>query len=198
MRLLSMPASPYSAKARMAAVLCDIGVEKVAVDTGAEPEELTSANPLGKIPVLILDDGTALYDSRVICEYLDRTFGNPIVPQGDAEWREAKRLEATADGVLDAAILVLYEGRFRPEEKHHAPWTDRQWRKALRGLAILEAEIGEVPARPTIGHLSVAALTSWLDLRFAGKWEAAHPRLRQWNADFFAAFPALDAVKPRL
>lgn len=183
----------------MAAIRCDVAFdEQVVVDTVSEPAGLLDANPLGKIPTVLLDNGTALYDSRVICEYFDRISGNAIVPQTDAEWIADRRLEATADGVADAAILLLYEARFRPEEKRHEAWTDRQWRKALRGLAVLEMLIGEVSRKPTLGDLSVAALTGWLALRFAGRWESEHPRLARWNEEFWAAHPDLDAVKSRV
>lgn len=182
----------------MAARQCGIELEEVVVDTQSEPDELTSANPLGKIPTLTLDDGTALYDSRVICEYFDRISGNRIVPQTDAEWTAAKRLEATADGVLDAAILTVYEVRYRPEEKRHGPWVDRQWRKTVRGLGVLERSLGDVPHEPTIGHISVAALTGWLSLRFAGKWEVEHPSLAKWHEGFFGIFPALAEIRPHL
>ncbi|KAB0680686.1 glutathione S-transferase family protein [Aureimonas leprariae] len=198
MRLLYSGTSPYSAKVRMAARLCGIALDETVVDTTVEPDELTSVNPLGKIPALVLDDGQALYDSPVICEYLDRQSGNRIVPQTNAEWLAAKRLEALADGVVDAAILIVYENRFRPEEIRHQPSMDKQWRRAERGLAAIEREIGEVPAEPTVGHLAVAAMAGWLDIRFADRWDANHAALRDWAQGFYAAFPALADVKPKV
>lgn len=198
MRLLYSGTSPYSAKVRMAARLCGIPLDETVVDTTPEPDELTSVNPLGKIPALLLDNGQALYDSPVICEYLDRLAGNRIVPQGSLEWLAAKRLEALADGVVDAAILIVYESRFRPEEMRHQPWVDRQWRRTERGLAAVEREVGDLPAEPTVGHLAVAAMAGWLDIRFAGRWDADRRGLRAWVDGFYAAFPALADVKPKL
>ena len=181
----------------MAASVCGIALDETVVDTASEPDEVTAVNPLGKIPALVLDDGRALYDSPVICEYFDRLSGNRILPQTSAEWLAAKRLEALADGVLDAAILVLYEDSYRPDEKRHQPWVDRQWRRARRGLIAIEAEVGDVPALPTVGHLAVAAMLGWLDLRFAGRWDADRAGLRSWKDSFFSAFPQLDAVAPQ-
>lgn len=181
----------------MAASVCGIALDETIVEAASEPDELTAVNPLGKIPALVLDDGQALYDSPVICEYFDRLSGNRIVPQTGPEWLAAKRLEALADGVVDAAILVLYEDRFRPDAKRHQPWVDRQWRRAQRGLAAVEQAVGDVPAAPTVGHLAVAAMLGWLDLRFAGRWDADHAGLRSWKDSFFSAFPQLDAVTPK-
>lgn len=198
MYLLYSPASPFAAKVRFTARLCGVAMEERTPDTLAEPDELLSVNPLGKVPALVLDDGTPLYDSNVICEYLDRLSGNRVVPQTTAEWIAAKRLEATADGIAEAAILIVYEARFRPEEIHHRPWLDRQWRKVARGLAVIEGELGEVPDEPTIGHLAVAAVLAYLDIRFAGRWDADRAGLRAWIDGFYAAFPALADVKPKL
>ncbi len=182
----------------MAARLCGIALEAVAVDTQSEPDDLLRLNPLGKIPTLVLDDGSALYDSRTICDYLDRQSGNRIVPQDSAAWIEAKRIEATADGVVDAAMLVVYESRFRPDEKRHEPWVDRQWRKAERGLAVLERDLGPVPAEPTVGDVAVAAMAGWLSIRFPDRWDTNCPKLRAWTNGFFDAFADLDALRPSI
>lgn len=189
MRLLHSPSSPYSVKVRLAAALCDLPLETQVVDTTANPDDLLAANPLGKIPTLVLDDGSAIYDSRVICEYFDRRSGNALIPQTDAEWLQAKRVEALADGVVDGAILVVYEARFRPEEKRFEGWTDRQWAKASRGLDRLEAEIDELPEAVNIGHLAVAAMLSWAELRFQGKWDEGRPKLRAFFDGFADRFP---------
>ncbi|WP_185983239.1 glutathione S-transferase family protein [Aureimonas mangrovi] len=197
MRLLCSPASPYSAKVRLAAAHCDIAVEDVATDTGEPAADFLSANPLGKIPTLVLEDGTGIYDSRVICEYLDRMSGNLLIPQGDAEWLRAKRVEALADGIVDAAILVVYEARFRPEEKRFSGWTDRQWAKAERGLDALEAEVARLPEALDIGHFAIAGLLGWMDLRFKGQWDEGRPALKAWFAEFPTRFPAYAQIGPR-
>jgi glutathione S-transferase len=195
MRLLYAPASPFAAKVRMAAHHVGIPLEATIVDTAADPAELLAANPLGKIPTLILDDGTPLYDSRVIVEYLDRLSGNLLIPQTDAEWLKARRIEATADGTTDGAILTVYEVRFRPEEKRYQGWVDRQWNKAQRGLAILEQDVRTLAPEPNIAHFAVAGLLGWMSLRFAGRWEADHPALTAWIGEFAQTFPAYAELK---
>ncbi|HDZ73030.1 MAG TPA: glutathione S-transferase [Aurantimonas coralicida] len=197
MRLYYSSASPFAAKARMAARHCGIEIESVAVDTSAEPVELTSANPLGKIPVLVLDDGTSVYDSRVICDLFDRMSGNQLVPQELDAWRTVKTFEAAADGVGDALILTVYEVRYRPEEKRHQAWVDKQMRKADRGLAFLEDHVNELSDEPTTAHFALAGLLGWMAFRFAGKIESERPKLAQWLKQFPESFPDYDELQPR-
>ena len=98
--------------------------------------------------------------------------GNQMVPQAIEPWRIAATVEATADGIVDALILSVYEVRYRPEDKRHQPWVDKQLRKADRGLATLEQQILELPEGLTTGHFAVAALLGWATMRFPGKIEA--------------------------
>lgn len=180
----------------MAAVLCGIELELVPTDTAEEGPTLTDTNPIGKIPALILDDGETLYDSRVICEWLDRSSGNPIIPQTLAEWSKVKRIEALADGMTEAAMLTLYEVRYRPEDKRHQPWVDKQWRRAHRSLEALEREVATLPSTPNLAHLAAAADLGWLDLRYSDELRGKHPGLAKWMDDFYAAHPDLAAFKP--
>lgn len=196
MRLLYTKPSPYSSKVRMAAILCGFELELVHTDTAAEGAELVETNPAGKIPALIADDGAAVYDSRVICEYLDRLAGNPLVPQTTEAWLVAKRTEALADAMAEAAMSVLYEKRYRPEEKWHQPWTDKQWRRAKRCLAQLDREVAALPPEPGIGHLALASDLGWLELRFSGSF-AEHEALSRWYRDFLDAHPRLAEVLPQ-
>lgn len=196
MRLFYASASPFAAKVRMAAHHCDIDLELVPTDTGAEPADLLSANPLGKIPALVLPDGKGLYDSAVICDWLDRQSGHRLVPQDEAGWLTCKRIEATADGIVDGAILTVYEVRYRPDEKRHQPWVDRQMGKAWRGLAILEDMIDDLGPQPTTAHFAVAGLLGWFELRFKGEWQERHPKLQAWFADFPNTFPAFHDLQP--
>ena len=138
-KLLYSPASPYSAKVRMAAAYAGVAIEAVIVDTNAQPAELMDANPLGKIPVLITDAGVAMYDSRVITQYLNRVSGSRLFPRNVDKRLEAETLEALADGICDCLLAHVYERRFRPEEKIHQPWLDRQWSKVERALDQLNA-----------------------------------------------------------
>ncbi|WP_274629388.1 glutathione S-transferase [Arvimicrobium flavum] len=195
-RLLYSPPSPYSAKVRMAAAHAGIAVDAVVTDTNAQPPELTAANPLGKIPVLIADDGQAIYDSRVITQYLNRESGGKLFPRNAAKRLEAERLEALADGICDVLLAHVYERRMRPEDKIHEPWLEKQWSKAVRGLDALCADMPKLPLRITAGHIALRATIGYLDLRFAGKWERGHTKLKRWAARFDQKFPELATLVP--
>lgn len=190
-KLLYAPASPYSAKVRMAAALGGIALDTEVVDTGANPPVLVDANPLGKIPTLITEDGITVYDSRVITQYLNRLSGNRIFPRNPAKRLEAERLEALADGICDSLLTIIYERRWRPEEKVHEPWIDRQWEKANRGLDVLNANPPKLPKTITVGQIAVRAMIGYLDLRFPGKWEKGRGKLRRWAARFDEKWPEL-------
>src|ERR1700688_2478570 len=140
MKLLSSQTSPYARKVRITIaekkIECEV-VEETPWDTGTS---VPDHNPLGKIPTLILDDGTALYDSRVILEYLDhRAGGGRIIPKEPNSRFAAMTQRALSDGILDAAILLIYEGRWRPQAHHEAKWIEHQTGKMTRALAALEA-----------------------------------------------------------
>jgi glutathione S-transferase len=160
-------------------------------------------NPLGKIPSLVLEDGTVLFDSRVILEYLDhRAGGGKIIPK-DADARfAALRLQALADGLMDASILLIYEGRWRPAERHEPKWIEHQAGKVARALAALEAStlIGGPPAAvltpPDVGQIALACALGYRDFRFEGTWRKDHPRLVAWLDRFAAQVPAFAATKP--
>jgi glutathione S-transferase len=195
-KLFYSPASPYSAKVRLSAAYLGFPVEIVVANTREDPPALIAANPLGKIPALLLDDGDALFDSRVITQYLNRACGNRLFPRDAGRRTEAERYEALADGVTDAAIASVYERRFRPEEKVHQPWIDRQWSKVERGLDALNAAPPRLAGRPHAGHFALRALLAYLALRFAGKWEKGRAKLRRWADRFDERFPELTALLP--
>jgi len=149
--LRSSPASPFVRKIRIAANVLgldrDIATEPA--DTMNPSDSVRAQNPLGKIPALLLEDGTVLFDSRVILEYLDhRAGGGRIIPR-DADARfSALRLQALADGVMDASVLLVYEGRWRPAERHEPKWIDLQAGKVARAFAALEAAPPALTASP--------------------------------------------------
>lgn len=190
-KLLYTPASPYSAKVRMSAICAGIAVDLVTVDTNADPVELTSANPLGKIPTWIEDDGETVFDSRVITQHLNRRSGGKLFPRNAAKRLEAERLEALADGVCDCLLTIVYERRFRPEEKVHQDWIDRQWSKVTRALDALNAAPPKLPKSISAGHIAVRAMIDYLNLRFEGKWEKGRAKLKRWAARFDEKFPQL-------
>lgn len=197
MKILCSPTSPYSAKVRMAARHLKFRYMEVMVDTTAGPAELVDNNPLGKIPVLLHGKGKAVYDSRAIMQFLNRKSGGKLYPEKDRKRTEAEVLEALADGICDCLLAIIYEKRMRPEEKQHAPWTERQWEKARRGLAHLEKQPPKLGKSLHGGHFALAALMGYLELRFKGEWENDHPKLLEWASDFSERFPHYDAMKPQ-
>ena len=128
MKLFTASASPFANKVRMAAQLAGIDLEPVAINAAEEPTELTSANPLGKIPCLVLDNGKAVYDSRAITRHLHYRFETSLYPDDSKpEAADVAVFEALCDGICDCAVAWQYETRLRPEEKVHQPWLDKQW-----------------------------------------------------------------------
>jgi glutathione S-transferase len=191
--------SPFGRKAMLAVSI--LGLDgKVAIEpasTQDEADPLRTQNPLGKVPVLLLDDGSAIFDSPVILEYLDvLAGGGKIIPQEPKARFEALRLEALADGILDARILLVYEGRYRPPDKHVQKWIDMQAGKVARALAALEAAPPGLDALPNVGQITLACALAYGDFRFEGKWRKDHPRLVAWLDAFAARVPAFEKTKP--
>ena len=201
MKMLSHPFSPYVRKARIAMAMKGVAdrIELVTVDTNAvENLDLSRANPLGKIPALIIDGSTAIFDSHVICEYLDSLAPSPVLfPASGIERIRTLTLGSLADGMLDAALLLVYEKRFRPEAIWHAPWTERQQGKIDRSLDFLEKAPPAWTASPDYGHLTLACALGYLDFRHDGKWRAGHSNLVAWLDTFAAAVPAFEATRPK-
>jgi glutathione S-transferase len=200
MKLFANPLSPYVRKVRI--VLAMKGqadrVEAVQIDTNpTDIPDLNRANPLAKIPALVAD-GQVLFDSHVICEYVDSLAPTPVLfPAGPARFKTLT-LGALADGILDAALLLVYEKRFRPEEKWHAPWQQRQQAKIDRALDHLEAGPPGWTAGPDYGHVTLACALGYLDFRHEGKWRTGHPNLVAWLDRFAKAVPAFEATRPKV
>ena len=193
------PSSPFVRKVRIAIALLgfdkDVTIERA--DTTDPNNSLRKINPLGKIPVLIVEDGTAVYDSRVILAYLDdRAGGGKIVPRDAKARLAALRLQALADGILDASILTVYEGRYRKQEMHEPKWLDLQSGKVSRALGVLEAAPPPIDPMPNIGQIALACALGYRDFRFGSAWRGEHPRLVAWLDDFAARVPAFAATKP--
>jgi glutathione S-transferase len=199
MILRSAAPSPFGRKVQIALSVLGFGDEvKIApADTMDPRDSIREQNPLGKIPALIVEDGTVYYDSRVILEYLDhRAGGGMIMPRDAHERFAALRLQALCDGILDASILTIYEGRWRALEKHEAKWLDYQAGKVQRALAVLEAAPPALAptALPSVGQIALACALGYRDFRFGGTWRADHPRLVAWLDDFAARVPAFAAT----
>ena len=195
-KVLVSSASPYSCKVLMAAAYAGIPLQAVPVETSKPTEEFLKANPLGKIPVLIADDGETIFDSRAITQYLNRQSGNKLYPRNPAKRTDAERLEALADGIADCALAHVYERRSRPEEIVHQPWLDKQWEKVSRALDALNAEPPRLGRKINGGHIALRAVLGYLDLRFAGKWEKGRGKLKRWAARFDDKFPELKSLLP--
>ena len=192
--LRSSPTSPFGRKVRIAAAVLELSdrIEVVAADTNDPEDTLRQQNPLGKIPTLILEDGRALYDSRVIVEYLDALAGGgKIIPNGPARIAALSR-QALADGIMDAALLQVYEQRYREPEIRSSKWVGRQADKVARALVVAERN---PPSGADVGAIALACALGYLDRRFAGAWRAEHHGLVVWLDRFAAAIPAFEATR---
>jgi glutathione S-transferase len=198
MILRSGPASPFARKVRIAASVLGLTskIEIRPVDLEDPADSVRVQNPIGKIPVLVIEDGTSLYDSRVIVEYLDYVAGGGrIIPKDGSARFETLRLQAHCDGALDACILLVYEGRYRPADKLVQSWVDRQNDKVARALKVLEASPPKIDATPDVGQITLACLLGYRDLRFGGVWRKDYPRLVEWHDKFAAQVPAFEETK---
>lgn len=187
MILYTHPVSPFGRKVLV--LLHETGQQNrvalhpLALNPISPSAELSQHNPLGKIPALQLANGTMLHDSRVILEYLDQQHvGNPLIPhEGAARWRRLT-LASTADGVMDAAVLMRYEKALRPVEKQWDQWFDAQGHKILQALSWLEQDaIAELTSHFDVAAISVACALGYLDLRLPDlNWRQPNPHLEAW------------------
>lgn len=200
MLLRSSPSSPFGRKVRIAVSLLgfDADVKVEPADTTDMNDSVRRQNPLGKIPVLIAEDGAVYYDSRVILDYLDhRAGGGKIVPRDAQERLAALRLQALCDGILDASILTVYETRWRKADAHEPKWLDHQAGKVTRALAALEAAPPQLEAAlPNVGQITLACALGYRDFRFGPNWRSDHPRLAAWLDHFAGRVPGFAATKP--
>lgn len=199
MKLLSSPASPFGRKVKMTIMMKNLKdkVEVTTVDATKGDASLSAANPMGRIPVLLTADGQAIHDSHVICEYLDSVGTGPVLfpKAGPARW-DALTRASLADGIIEAALLMVYEGRYRPENMKVQSWLDRQTMKINASLAELEKAPPTWHDAPDYGHLTLAAALGYLDFRHAGTWRAKHPKMVAWLDTFAKAVPGFEASKP--
>ena len=199
MKLYTNPASPYSRKARIVIRELDLTrlVEEINVNPAAS-DELRRINPLGKIPVLVLKDGSTLVDSPVICEYLNDLGGGKLFP-GMSVWREvswrwrALTLQALGDGICDAAVARIYEGR-RPPELQSEPVVHKHVAAITRSLDVLDHS--RFAEAITIGEIAVACALGYLDFRLPElSWRETRPNLRDWYENF-AQYPSMKDTWP--
>jgi glutathione S-transferase len=161
---------------------------------------LSAVNPLNKIPALVLDDGTVLYDSPVICEYLQSLAPSvTVIPASGPDRFHVLRTQALADGILDASVLVFYERRDRPKAMQWADWLDGQTQKANAGLDALEREASRIHLGPTLdlGVIAMGVTLDWLSFRAPlGDIFATRPNLRAL-AEELARRPCMETTAPR-
>ena len=200
MKLYHSATSPYVRKVMVVLHMTgQTGAVEIVPGSGtplAPNDQTITANPLGKVPCLVTDDGEALFDSRVISRYLDHAGQGGLYPPGDALFR-VLTLEALADGILDAALLVVYESRLRPEELRFAPWVEGQKGKILRAVAVLETRVrDDLMGAPTMAHIAIGCALGYVDFRLPQLgWRDTAPALADWYRDF-AGTPAMQATVP--
>lgn len=200
MKLYYSPGSPFARKVRIVALETrldkKIEMVNVALSPVAPNADVDKHNPVGKIPVLSVK-GMDLFDSPVICEYLDTQHkGRKVLPRKGRNRWVALRQQAMADGLLDAAILMRYEGALRPEDKRWSDWSSGQMKKINSVLGQLEAEAKALKGKPTLGSISVACALGYLDFRFAANdWRSKHPKLAKWF-NTFSKTPSVKATVP--
>ena len=202
MKLLASLASPYTRKVRIVLAEKKIDCDMELVDVAPVDNPVNRHNPLGKIPTLLLDDGTALYDSRVIVEFLDgKSPISRLIPDDLRDRVAVRRLEALADGVLDAGLLVRYES-LRAEHERSQAWTDKQLARMKRGMAQMASEVAERPwchgERYSLADIALGCCLGWLDFRKPGgvDWLAEYPGLAK-HYEKLKARPAFADTVPQ-
>jgi glutathione S-transferase len=194
MKLFYSPTSPYVRKVMATAIAVGVDslITKVTTNPHESPAELIAANPLSKVPCLVTDDGVALFDSPVICEFIDAAHSGVLFPAGAARWR-ALKFQAIGDGIMDAAVARRGE-QGKPEEAARAAAMQRYKMAVSRALDLLEHD---VPVdHLDIGTITVACALGYLDLRFGAEpWREHHPKLTAWY-EKMAARPELKNTAP--
>ena len=187
MKLRVNKASPFARKVRILVREAGLAGRVEEIETAVSPvapnEDLARENPLVKIPALVADNGELLYDSAVICEYLDTLHsGRKLFPGAGPQRFSALRRQALTDGLLEAAVLCRYETAVRPEALRWTDWIEGQKRKIFGALGVLEAEAPSWSSDFDIGHIGVACALGYLNFRFPDwEWRSEHPRLAAWH-----------------
>lgn len=200
MKLIYSATSPYVRKVMVllheTEQLADVTLDTQATTPLSPSQALLPSNPLGKVPALERPDGPALYDSRVICAYLNERAGAALYGSGAGRW-DVLTLEATADGILDAALAMTYEARMRPEDKQMPEWVEGQWAKIARACAALNARWMANLAGPLhMGQIAVGCALGYVDLRHDARgWRQGNDALAAWF-ETFDSRPAMAATRP--
>jgi len=199
-KLFHSPVSPFVRKVLVAAHELGLRERVDIVPANAHPVDrdraLVAVNPLGKVPTLVTDDGAILYDSRVVCEYLNALAGGDLVPADpDDRWRALVE-QSIGDGIMDAAVLTRYETFIRPEPLRWAGWVEGQLDKVACGLAELERRASDFGERVDVGTIALGCALGYLDLRFASLgWRDGHPNAAAWF-EWFGGRESMVATRP--
>ncbi len=198
MELLGSGASPFVRKVRVLAAeagITDIPYVEVKTTPMGGEDKINAANPLGKIPALVRDNGPTIYDSNVVCRYLDDRAGSGFYPK--ARLWETLTLEATGDGIMEAALGIVYEKRLRPEALWWPDWFEAQWVKVARALDAIERQwMSHLHGPVDMGQISVACALGYLDLRHGDRnWRDGRDALAAWYKGF-SERPSMVATAP--
>jgi glutathione S-transferase len=183
MKLIGSVASPYVRKVRVVMAEKKLDYSLELENVWAPDTKISLSNPLGKVPCLVMEDGSMLYDSRVIAEYLDTlTPVCKLLPPNGRDRADVKVWEALADGVLDAAVLVRLEKTLRPSEQQSSAWIERQMAKVHAGLQVMSTNLGEAALchgkNYTLADVAVGCALGWLQFRFPEiGWRGDYPNL---------------------
>ena len=190
--------SPFGRKARIAIISLGLA-ERVRVTAAATTDQhdpIHALNPLRKVPVLVTDDNVAVFDSPVILEYLDwLAGGGRILPMEPQARFSALTLQALADGMTDALVLIRYEDRWRPDIQHSEPWLAHQQKKVNGALDALEQSLPPDDGWD-VGQIAVACALGFCDRAAAADWRDSRPNLAAWLNDFSRRCPAFEQTKP--
>lgn len=201
MKLIGSLTSPYVRKVRVVMAEKKLDYQLELENVWSPDTQIQAYNPLGKVPCLVMEDGGALFDSRVIVEYLDTL--SPVarlIPQPGRERAAVKCWEAIADGVLDACVIIVKENQ-RPEAQRSADWIERQYRKIHAGLEAMNTSLGEqahcMGVNYSLADIAVGCALGYLDLRFASlNWRAGHPNLARHYEKLSARQSFIDSAPP--
>ncbi|AML51103.1 glutathione S-transferase [Falsihalocynthiibacter arcticus] len=202
MELFYSPTSPYVRKVMVllheTGRLNDVQLVPTHGTPLAPAKGYAAQNPLSKVPALARPDGATLYDSRVICQYLDARAKSGLYGNDNSRW-DILTLEATADGILDAAILMVYETRLRPVDKQFHDYIEAQWHKIANAIAALEARwIPHLEGPISMGQIAVACALGYVDFRHDDRgWRQSAPLLDDWYAGFAARDSMTATIPPK-
>ena len=203
MKLLGSVPSPYTRKVRIVLAEKKIDCDFEVADVNPPENPVNALNPLGKVPTLLLDDGTALFDSRVIVEFLDSVSPiSRLIPDDNRERVAVRRWEALADGSLDAGLLIRYES-LRPKKEQSTAWSDKQVGKLKRGLAMIASELGDKPwchgERYTLADIAVGCCLGWVEFRKPGNidWRSEYPNLDRFYNKLMERPAFADTAPPK-